>query len=556
MKRSLVASAVLLPLCAVLTCALLFYALFTARTVDAQSPPPVFTDMTAAAGITFQHRFGDFDLSNIVEGTGPGCALFDYDNDGDLDLYFVNGCWIKDVNDNRGRKLRGKLANALYRNDGGTFRDVTAQAGVGDKGFGMGASAADYDNDGDLDLLVLNYGRNAFYRNNGDGTFTDVAESAGLACPSWSLCAPWLDYDGDGDLDVWIANYLEYDAGKFRDFYPAAGYPGPLAYKGQPDRLFRNDGDGTFTDVTKEAGVFFPNGRSMSALAVDFDGDCDPDVLVANDAMPNSFWVNDGKGHFTEEALENGLAFGEGGQGASSMGPVVGDVDRNGLIDVFIPDMGYGCMLFQRAKGLFVDVTAQTNLALLCGQYTGWGGILLDYDNDRWLDVFLATGNAHHLYTEEDVLARYDGKGRFEDVARSSGPYFRTKHVARGAASGDWDNDGDIDIVVMNMNEVPRLLRNDGGNRNHWLKVVPLRADTKMVAIGSEVRVTVGKMVMIQPVTAVNGYLSSQDPRPNFGLGTATRADRVEVRWRDGKVQSLSNVKADQILEIVRDVSK
>lgn len=521
--------------------------------VVAQTPPPEFTDVTKQAGIRFRHSFGDDDLSNIVEGTGPGCMLFDYDNDGYLDIYFLNGCWHTDVSHNRGRKLRGKLSNALYRNNGdGTFADVTAKAGVGDRGFGMGASCADYDNDGDLDLYVLNYGRNVFYRNNSDGTFSDVTAETGLGDRMWSLSAPWFDYDSDGDLDVYVANYLEYDAGKHRKFHGPSGYPGPLAYKGQPDHLYRNNGDGTFTDVTKEAGVHFPNGKAMSAVALDLDQDGDIDVFVPNDAMSNTLWINDGKGRFTDQALDRGLAFGEGGQGASSMGPVVGDVDRNGLLDMFIPDMGYGCMLFQVQKDIFFDVTAQSNLAVICGQYTGWGGGLIDYDNDGYLDVFVANGNAHHLYTEEDVLARYEGKGRFKDVAKDSGDYFRVKFVGRGAAFGDYDNDGDMDILVMNINESPRLLRNDGGNRQNWLKVVPRRADTKMVAIGSVVTVTVGSLRMVQPVIAVNGYLSSCDPRPHFGLGQAEKADKVEIRWPDGHVQQLKDVSANQFLEVTR----
>ena len=222
-----------------------------AQNAPLESALPVFTDVTEQAGINFKHSYGDHNLSNIVEGTGPGCAFFDYDGDGYLDVYLLNGCWLREVNDNFGRDLRGKLTNALYRNNGdGTFADVTDRAGVGDQGYGVGASAADYDNDGDLDLYVLNYGPNVFYRNNSDGTFSDVSSRSGLADPYWSLSAPWLDYDSDGDLDVYVANYLEYDAGKFRDFYAAAGYPGPLSYRAQADRLYRNNGDGTFTEVT------------------------------------------------------------------------------------------------------------------------------------------------------------------------------------------------------------------------------------------------------------------------------------------------------------------
>ena len=523
---------------------------------SAPKPPlPTFTDVTDEAGIRFKHSYGDHHLSNIVEGTGPGCGFFDYNTDGRLDIYLVNGRWVREINDNRGRDLRGTLFNALYRNNGdGTFTDVTKDAGVGHDGYGIGVSVADYDSDGDWDLYVLNYGPNVLYRNNGDGTFTDVAAEAGLDDPLWSLSAPWLDYDGDGDLDVYVANYLEYDAGAFRDYYAAEAYPGPLSYNGQPDHLYRNNGDGTFTDVTVEAGMLKPDGRAMSAVACDLNNDGLTDVYVTNDFMPNWCYINNGDGTFTERAVELGAAFGEGGQNASSMGPAIGDIDRNGFLDLFIPDMGYSCLLLNRGR-FFIDATAPANLAVVCGQYTGWGGGLLDYDNDGWLDVFAANGNAHHEYTEEDILLRFDGKGHFVDVAAESGAYFHTKHVGRGTALADWDNDGDTDILVMNLNGSPKLLRNDGGNANNWLKVVPRLPATRLEAIGARVTVTVGTMTMIDDVCSVRGYLSSCDPRPNFGLGRVAAANTVEIRWPDGQIQTFENVSANQVLEVLPPAS-
>jgi hypothetical protein len=524
---------------------------FPARAADPELP--VFTDVTQQAGIHVKHSFGDFDLSNIVEGTGAGATFFDYDGDGWLDVYFLNGCWLSDVSDNRGRRLRGKLANSLYHNNGdGTFTDVTQQAGVGDRGFGVGSSAADYDGDGDLDLYVLNYGPNVLYRNNGDGTFTDVSRESGLADPRWSLSAPWFDYDGDGDLDVYVANYLAYDRGKFTAVYAAENYPGPLAYSGQPDALYRNNGDGTFTDVTREAGLYNPEGRAMSATVADLNNDGRLDLYVTNDAMGNSYYEATGKGTFVSKGLELGLEFGEGGQGVSSMGPTVGDVDRNGRIDVYIPDMGYGCLLMNRGD-YFEDLTAATGLAVVCGQYTGWGGVLFDYDNDGWLDVFVANGNAHHEYTEEDVLMHNDRTGRFTDVADRSGPYFREKHVGRGATYGDFDNDGDLDLLVVNLNDSPRLLRNDGGNRRAWLAVVPKLAGGKREAIGARVTVKTGSLVQIQDVIPVTGYLSQADPRPHFGLGDARKADVVEIRWPDGRVTQLEDVPAGQFLTVIEE---
>lgn len=513
---------------------------------------PVFTDVTQKAGIDVKHSFGDFELSNIVEGTGVGGMFFDYDGDGWLDIYLPNGCWLKNVNDNRGRSLRGKLTNRLFRNKGdGTFSDVTQKARVGDTGYGTGCSAADYDNDGDLDLYVLNYGANVLYRNNGNGTFTDVSHRSGLADSKWSLSAPWFDYDGDGDLDVYVANYLEYDSGKFRSFYAAAGYPGPLSYSGQPDALYRNNGNGTFTDVAKEAGMSEPEGRAMSATVADLDNNGTLDIYVANDAMENYFFRNNGDGTFESEGLMMGMAFGEGGQGVSSMGPAVGDVDRDGLLDIYIPDMRYGCLLMNK-KDYFEDRTAQSNLAIICGQYTGWGGTLFDYDCDGYLDVFVSNGNAHHEYTEEDVLLHNDGQGNFVDVAKESGAYFQEKFVGRGSTFGDYDNDGDLDLLVINLNKTPKLLRNDGGNRNHWLMVDARLSDGRRDAIGARVTVQSGSLVQIQDVIPVTGYLSQADTRRHFGLGNAETAESVTIRWPNGQVTRLSDVKANQILKVTQ----
>jgi hypothetical protein len=513
---------------------------------------PVFTDVTKEAGINVKHCYGDFELTNIVEGTGAGAMFFDYDGDGWLDIYFVNGCWLKNVNDNRGRRIRGKLTNCLYRNNGdGTFTDVTKQAHVGDKGYGVGCSAADFDNDGDLDLYVLNYGPNVLYRNNGDGTFTNVSRASGLADPNWSLSSPWFDYDNDGDLDLYVANYLEYDSGKFRTYYAAAGYPGPLSYSGQADALYRNNGDGTFTNVAEEAGVYQPNGRAMSATVADLNNDGFLDIYVPNDAMENYYFRNTGNGTFANEGLIMGLAFGEGGQGVSSMGPAIGDVDRDGWLDIYIPDMGYGCLLMNR-KDYFEDRTTPTNLAIVCGQYTGWGGILFDYDCDGYLDVFVANGNAHHEYTEEDVLMRNDGTGNFVDVADKSGPYFREKYVGRGATCGDYDNDGDIDLLVVNLNDTPKLLRNDGGNRNNWLTIEAKLPNGKTDAIGARITLRVGSLTQFQDLIPVRGYLSQADPRCHFGLAKADKADTVEIRWPDKRTTKLTDVEANQILTVVQ----
>lgn len=520
--------------------------------VAEQAKLPTFTDVTDAAGITFSHSVGDFEMSNIVEGTGAGAVVFDYDGDGWQDIYLLSGRWNKQVNDNRGRTLRGKLSNRLYRNNGnGSFTDVTDKAGVGGgESFACGGSAADFDGDGDLDLYVCNFGPNLFYRNNGDGTFTDISQSSGLADPQWSLSAPWFDYNNDGRLDVFVCNYLEYDSGKFRSYYAAAGYPGPLSYNGQPDSLYRNNGDGTFTDTTRDAGLENREGRGMSATVADFDNDGFLDIYVANDASDNDFFRNLGNNSFVNEAMTRGLAFGEGGQGVSSMGPAVGDVDRDGRLDLFIPDMGYNCLLMNRGE-FFEDLTAKTGIAVVCGQYTGWGGQLLDYDNDGWLDIFVANGDPHHEYREEAVLLRNDGTGKFVDVAKQSGPFFAQKFVGRGSTCLDFDNDGDLDLLIVNLNDRARLIRNDG-TQNHWILIEAKLSNGKSDAIGARITVITGSLKQIRDLIPVTGYLSQADPRCHFGIGIFDKADRIEIRWPDKTQTVLENVKADQILKVVQ----
>jgi hypothetical protein len=538
----------------------LWLAAAAAMAVLPQAGPqlPVFTDVSKQAGITFKHSYGDHHLDNIVEGTGAGACFFDYNNDGYLDIYLVTGTWTKSVSDNEGRDLRGKLSNHLFRNNGnGAFTDVTEQAGVSGNGiFSSGCSAADYDNDGWVDLYVLNYGPNILYHNNGDGAFTDVSKKSGLDNPCWGLHAVWFDYNNDGYLDVYVANYLKYDDGKFRDFYPAAGYPGPLSYSGEPDALYRNNGDGTFTDVTKQAGLYKPDGRAMSVTASDFRNLGLLDIFVANDAMENFYFENQGNGTFIEKALEMGVAYGENGQGVSNMGPVVGDVNRDGLLDIFIPNLNY-CILFQQGKHGYEDRTRQAGLSAALGQYAGWGAVLFDYDNDGWLDVLTVHGNAHHEYVQEATLMRNQGDGTFEDVSDHSGQYFQEKYVGRGAAWADYDNDGDIDLLVVNLNDSAKLLRNDGGNRNNWLAVeAKLKFPTgTRDAIGARVTVTTVSLRQIEDLIPVRGYLSQSDPRLHFGLGKAAYADSVEIRWPDGSVEKLEKVKANQFLKLVHEAN-
>ncbi len=505
--------------------------------------------MTARSGITWTRSFGDHEMSNIVEGTGSGACVFDYDGDGTLDIYFPQGRWEKTVSDNRGRDLIDQLGNALYRGKGGfQFEDVTGKAGVSGRGFAFGCSAADYDEDGDTDLVVLTYRGPELYRNDGKGAFTEVTESAGLADARWSLNAAWLDYDRDSDLDLFVANYLEYDEGKFRSFYAASGYPGPLSYNGVSCTLYRNNGDATFTDVTKVSGTHNPGGRAMSAVAADLDNDGWMDLFVANDSMESYYYENRRDGTFEEKAMALGLALGQNGQGVSSMGPAVADLVGGGSLDILVPDMDYGS-LHSKQGGFWVDLQGHSGLAVICGQYTGWGAVVQDFDNDGYTDVFISNGDSHHEYAEDAVLARNDGKGRFVDVARGSGDFFQAKWSSRGATWADFDDDGNVDVLVVDTSGAPHLLRNGGDAGNRWLKVDARTKGGARAAIGARVTVTAGGRTRFQDVIGVNGYLSQGDARAHFGLGTAQTAD-VQVRWPDGTSDEWKDVKAGQVLRV------
>ncbi|NIM13181.1 MAG: hypothetical protein GTO45_13775 [Candidatus Aminicenantes bacterium] len=513
---------------------------------------PVLVDITEKAGITFIHSIGDHELSNIVESTGAGTAFFDYDGDGDLDIYFVNGSYLKEINHPRGRKLAGKLRNVLYRNNGnGTFTDVTSHAGVGDRGYGMGCISADYDNDGDADLFITNYGPNVLFRNNGDGTFSDVTQEAGVGGKLFSTGCTFLDYDGDGYLDLYVGNYLLYDP-DYKHYFAAEAFPGPLSYQGQPDILYRNRGNGTFEDVTGKAGVFKPQGRAMGVASCDLDNNGTMDIFVANDAMENYFFRNNGNGTFSEIALLSGTGFGQNGEATSAMGPEFGDFDLDGHMDILVPDMAYSCLYRSTGKGLFVEMSAQSGIAVACGQYTSWSGNFFDYDNDGLLDIFISNGDSHHLEPEEDLLFRNVNGKQFRDVSAQTGKDFQVKFVGRGSAAGDFDNDGDLDILILNLNARARLMRNDGGNRNHWLMIRLIGKQSNRDAIGSRVRLTSGGKTQTRNVISSSGYLSQSDYRLHFGLGKNKKAEKIEIRWPNGKVQVLKNIDANQVLTITQ----
>lgn len=517
---------------------------------------PRFENVAERAGVRFRPTFGDEDMSSILEATGSGCAFLDYDGDGFLDLYFVNGCWLPGISEECPGDCPAKHAtDALYRNDGhGTFTDVTRQAGVGDPRYGMGVLVLDYDNDGDPDLYVTNYGRNTLYRNEGNGRFTDVTLRAGVGDTLWSVGATALDYDNDGWLDIYIGNYLDFDP-EYRLYYAADEFPGPLAYPGLPDRLYRNNGDGTFTDVTAQAGVS-NEGRAMGVVAADYDADGWVDIYVANDAMENYLYRNNGDGTFTERALRANCAFSESGNATSSMGGDFGDYDNDGDFDLLVPDMAYKSLYENDGNGSFQDATFRTGIGLLSAQYISWGGAFLDFDHDGWLDIFLANGDAHRLSPQEDLLLRNvpneRGGRRYVDIWDKAGPYFRSKGVGRGMAVGDYDNDGDLDVVVVNLDKPAALLRNDGpAPEMHWLMVALQGTRSNRDAVGAIVSARCGEDVFVRQRMVGNNYISVNDPRLHFGLGQHERVDELTIRWPSGTVQRLTNVRTDRMMTVV-----
>ncbi len=519
-------------------------------------PPVLFTDVTAAAGIDFVETIGDRDMTNIVESAGVGCGFLDYDGDGWMDIYLVNGCWRKGLSDpDLNPQERARLASAtdrLYRNRGdGTFLDVTGPAGLARPAYGMGLVVADYDGDGDADIYVTNYGPNFLYRNNGDGTFTEVAGSAGVDDPSFSVGAVFFDYDRDGRLDLYVGNYVAYDP-DYKFYYAPDGFPGPLAYTGRQDRLFRGNADGTFTDVTHRAGIEIdPIGRAMGVGAFDYDADGFPDIFVSNDAMENFLLHNKGDGTFENRAWETGVAFGQNGEATAAMGVEIADYDRDGLFDVFVPDMTFCCLYRGIGRQGFEDRAARSGISAVMGQYVGWAGVFADFDLDGDLDLYVSNGDVHHLEPHEDLIFVGDGRGRFSDVSESAGEYMTRKYVGRGAAGADFDNDGDIDVLVNNLNDRPVLLRNDTPRRGrHWLTVNLIGLAPNRDALGAVVRIGIGDTTLTGARLCGGGYLSQHDSRIHFGLGRRPKVDRLEVVWPDGSRLTLKDVKADRVITI------
>ncbi len=534
---------------------------------------PVFVDVTEEAGINFKHNNGKTEHKHVIETMGSGVVFFDYDADGNIDLYFVNSGPVPvDGISDKTKSENG--SNVLYRNEGnGHFIDVTDAARVGDIGYGMAASAGDIDNDGDVDLYVCNFERDSLYQNNGDGTFTDITDTAGINNSLWSIGSVFLDYDLDGDLDIFVVNYLIYNvtmpSTKFKEII---GYPLPRSFEGTADVLYRNNGNGTFTDVAEVAGLASKivgpiEGRGMGAIAFDYNNDQFPDIYVANDTNRNFLYHNNGDGTFTDESLFLGVGYDENGFAEASMGIDYGDFNRDGLLDIILANFEkttlYKLQHFGQKNGegefLFVDITANSGLLQPTLPFVGFSPLFLDYDNDGFLDYFCANGhpqdiiellNDHETYAQRDQLFHNKGDGSYVEVSQTSGAYFSEKLVGRAAASADYDNDGDIDIVIQNSNQRAVLLRNEGGNRKNWLSVKLVGTRTNRDGIGTKVKIVSEDITQIAEVKSGSSYASGSDTRLLFGLDKAKEIERIEIMWQSGSLQNLGKTAVNQIITI------
>ncbi len=538
------------------------------------SDGPYFEDVTAEAGIEFTHFNGMTGNFTIAEITGQGAGLVDYDNDGDLDVYLVQGSLLGEKMSEAVFPWQGEdpPLDRVYRNDlvvheDGTrtlrFTDVTGSTGIVSDGYGMGVAAGDYDNDGWVDLYVTNLGANALYRNQGDGTFVDVTEKAGVGDPRWSTCAAFLDYDHDGDLDLFVANYVDFETDPDRECYnnsSARDFCGPDAYNPVPDSLYRNRGDGTFENVSVRAGVNAEYGAGFGVVASDLNGDGWIDIYVANDGDPNQLWLNNQDGTFRNEALWAGAAVNSEGMAEASMGLDAADFDGDGDDDLFMTHImeETNTLYVNDGTGLFEDRTATAGLASISRGKTGFGTGWFDFDNDGWLDLLIFNGAVRALAErvragdpyplgQPNHLLRNQGNGRFEVVSDRAGDMFPLIEVSRGAAFGDVDNDGDMDVLMANNNGPTRLLLNQVGNASSWLGIRCRLADAPRDALGARVQVVPEKgPVMWRRVRSDGSFCSTRDPRVLVGLGSTTRVKSITVIWPDGSRETFPGYEAGQ----------
>jgi hypothetical protein len=517
-----------------------------------QVPVIRFEDAGEKAGIQFTHSFGSRQLGSLLEGTGAGCIWFDYNNSGLLSLYVVNGRPLDDSMHPHPLKVKPNPLphNHLYRNDGnGHFTDVTEQAGLNPDMYSVAVTAADYDNDGFVDLLVTGYGKTILYHNDGNGHFTDVTAKAGIKVDGWAISSTWLDYDKDGCTDLFVGRYVKFDP-KYRAYYAADNYPGPLDYEGETNKLYHNNCDGTFTDVSEKSGIAAYVGRTMGVTAADFDGDGWDDIYVANDRTENFLFHNKHDGTFEEVANDTGTAFGQNGESTSSMGPVFADFEGRGVLDLWVTDGHYNRLLHNTGKMAFEDMGASNGVSQTNAQYVSWGTGVYDFDNDGQLDILIFHGGLIHLIPQEHTLFRGLGNGKFADVSRDAGPVLSVRTTARGACFADYDNDGKMDAFVVNLGGKGTLVHNVSTDTGHWVAVKLKGTKSNRDGIGARVEIfAAGKRQTAERV-AGSGYLSQDDSRLHFGLGAATTIDKLLVHWPSGREQALEKLAVDRVLTV------
>lgn len=533
----------------------------------------LFREVAAETQLKFQHFTGSTGQYYMPEIMGAGVALFDYDGDGDLDVFLVQDTMLdpsKKPSEAKFPLPPGAIpGNRLFRNDlipSGKlhFTDVTGQAGLGRVAYGMGVAVADYNNDGYQDLYVTGFGSNILYRNNGNGTFTDVTREAGVGDTRWSASASFLDYDKDGNLDLYVTHYLDFTVRGNKDCYDSAGqrdYCRPAVYRYVPDRLFRNLGNGKFQDVTQAANIGTAVAPGLGVVSADFNGDGWPDIYVANDGAPNILWINQRNGTFKESALLSGAAYSADGLARAGMGVTAGDFDDSGNESIFVTNLvREGGTLFRNSgRGEFSDATMGLGLQQLTFPFTGFGAQWFDYDNDGRLDLFIANGAVNILenlrgtpypFHQRNQLIHNEGD-KFREASAAAGPAFQLSDVGRGAAFGDIDNDGDIDIVVNNNNGPARLLLNESGSRRHWLEVLLQAAQGNRDAIGARVvLLREGQKPLYRRVHTDGSYLSASDRRVHFGLGDKTAVQDLLVEWPDGSKEKWDHVQAEQLVRL------
>lgn len=526
---------------------------------------PIFVDAAAKAGITLHVVSGDpFEKKYLIESIGGGLAVIDYNNDGLMDLYVVNGSTIANA-----RAGKHPFRSALYRNNGnGTFTDITLAARVPNPGWGKGALAADLDGDGWQDLYVLNFGPNTLYLNNGDGTFRDATKQAGVGDPRWSSSAAAADYDGDGDLDLFVANYLDYDLsnlpaeGKFCSYLKMPVSCGPRGLKGAGDTLYRNNGDGTFTDVSKPSGVADAAGYyGLAAAWGDFDNDGDPDLFVANDGTPNYLYRNNGDGTFTDVAIETGVAFSEDGREQSCMGVAFDDLDNDGWLDLMVTNFSedHNTLYRNSGKDYFRDDSVRAGLVADSWRDLSWGVGFVDFNNDGWKDVFVSNGHIYPqvdrtatglAYRQANKLYLNTGGPKLLPAGGSAGAAWQVRKSYRGAAFADFNNDGWMDVAVSALDDSPSLLINHGDRGSHWLLVKLQGKGRNRDGVGARLTVRAAGQTQTREVKAGGSYASSSDLRAHFGLGSAKVVEELTVTWPSGRKTTLSRVPVDQILKI------